>query len=126
MDHVNPQFLERLQDTVNHMLNRSAKSCTKLLNESLEEGDLSNVEIVLKRHYKEMMRCRFYLNIPFIPEEYVDKLDKRTVSEIGRYWNTMRTYLIDLTDETGNSDLYDMVYYMNRLVTKDRWNNGKL
>lgn len=120
INNVIAQFLARLQETVNNMLNRSTRSCTKLLNESLEEGDFSNIEVILRRHYKEMMRCRFYLNISFIPDEYVSELDNTTVSEIRRYWKTMKKYFVDLTEETGNSDLYDMVYFIDRLVTKDK------
>ena len=44
---VMPQFLERVQATVNKMINKSTKNCTTLLNEALEEGDFSNIESYL-------------------------------------------------------------------------------
>lgn len=120
IDHVINPFLERLGDTVNNMLNRCTKNCTKLLNEYLEDGDFSNLEVVLRRADKDLEKCRFYLNISFIPKTYVDELDKNTASEIKRYWKTMKEFFEEISEEAGSSELYDMVYYMNRLVAKDK------
>lgn len=122
---VQVQFMERLNETVNNMLNLSTKNCTRLLNEALEEGDLSNIETILRRGYKDIQRCRFYRSVEFIPIEYVKELDSKTVSEINRYWNLMKRFFCDLVDETNNSDLDDMVYYVNRLIVRDK-RNGKL
>lgn len=113
-------FLERAQDTVNRMLNRSARNCTRLINESLEEGDFSNIETILYRNYKEMMRCRFYLNIGFLPKKFVYELDQNTVSEINRYWEELKKLFEDLADETGDPNVYDILYYINRLSRTGR------
>ena len=119
---VMPQFLERVQDTVNQMLNRSTRTCTTLLNESLEDGDFSNVESIMYRSFRDIKRCRFYLNIQFIPESFVFELDKKTVSETNRYWKEVNRALTQLAEETGNEDVYDLLYYLNRLIKKDRRN----
>ena len=47
----------------------------KTLNEALEDGDFSNIEYILRRNYKELQKCRFFLEISFIPTEYVDITD---------------------------------------------------
>lgn len=120
IERVMVPFLERAQDTVNHMMNRTAKGCTRLINESLEEGDFSNMETILYRYYKEMMRCRFYLNIGFLPPQFVHELDQNTVSEINRYWEELKKSFEDLADETGDSNVYDILYYMNRLIGTGR------
>ena len=119
---VMPQFLERVQDTVNQMLNRSTRTCTTLLNESLEDGDFSNVESIMYRCFRDIKRCRFYLNIQFIPEAFVCELDEKTVSETNRYWKEVNKALTQLAEETGNEDVYDLLYYLNRLIKKDRRN----
>lgn len=125
IENVQVQFLERMNETVNNMLNRSTKNCTRLLNDSLENGDLSNIETILRRGYKDIQRCRFYRNVSFIPVEYVEELDTKTVSEIDRYWKLMKKFFCDLVDETNNPDLDDMVYYINRLIIRDK-RDGKL
>lgn len=119
---VMPHFLERVQDTVNQMMDRSTRICTALLNESLEDGDFSNVEANLYRCYRDIKRCRFYLNIKFIPESFVIELDEKTVSETNRYWKEVHKVLTQLAEETGNEEIYDLLYYMNRLIKKDRRN----
>jgi len=119
---VMPHFLERVQDTVNQMMNRSTRICTALLNESLEDGDFSNVESNLYRCYRDIKHCRFYLNIKFIPESFVIELDEKTVSETNRYWKEVHKVLTQLAEETGNEEIYDLLYYMNRLIKKDRRN----
>lgn len=119
---VMPQFLERVQDTVNQMMNRSTRTCTTLLNESLEEGDFSNMESVLYRCFKDIKRCRFYLNINFIPRDFAVELDTNTVSETNRYWKEVHKALTLLAEETGNEEAYDLLYFLNRLMKKDRQN----
>lgn len=119
---VMPQFLERVQDTVNQMMNRSTRICTALLNESLEDGDFSNVESIMNRCFRDINQCRFYLNIKFIPESFVYELDEKTVSETNRYWKEVNKALTRLAEETGNEDVYDLLYYLNRLIKKDRRN----
>lgn len=120
IERVMVPFLERAQDTVNRMLNRSARCCTRLVNEALEDGDFSNMETVLYRNYKEMMRCRFYLNIGFLPQKLLHELDQNTVSEIDRYWEGLKKNFEDLADETGDSNIYDILYYINRLISTGR------
>ncbi|MZL32933.1 hypothetical protein [Blautia wexlerae] len=122
---VMPQFLERVQATVNKMINKSTKNCTTLLNEALEEGDFSNIESYLYRCHREMKRCRFYLNIQFLPESFTCTLDEKTVSEINRYWKEIRGFLVQLAEESGSEDVYDLLYYVNRLIKKDK-KNGEL
>lgn len=119
---VMPHFLERVQDTVNQMMNRSTRICTALLNESLEDGDFSNVESNLYRCYRDIKHCRFYLNIKFIPKSFVIELDEKTVSETNRYWKKVHKVLTQLAEETGNEEIYDLLYYINRLIKKDRRN----
>lgn len=125
IEQVMPQFLERIQDTVNQMVRRCTRNCTKRLNEALEEGDFSNLEAVFYRSCKEMKRCRFFLHICFIPNTFVQKLDECTVSEMHRYFAWIKKSLEELADDSGNSDMYDVLYYLNRLINKDR-HNGKL
>lgn len=125
IERVMVPFLERVQDTVNEMLNRYTRNCTRSLKESLEECDFSNVETILYRNYKAMERCRFYLNIRFIPETFAGELDRRTVSEINRYWKELRIALERAVEESGDSNVYDIIYYTNRLISKDRC-NGQL
>lgn len=122
IERVMPQFLDRIQDTVNRMINRYTKSCTASLKGFLEEGDFSNIEIVLYRFFREMKRCRFYLNILFIPEDFVRELDKKTVSEINRYWLGLRRTLEEIADESGNECVYDTICYIKRLMNKDKSN----
>lgn len=119
IERVMTPFLERVQDTVNVMLNKTTKSCTRMVNELLEEGDFSNIETILYRSYSEMQRCRFYINIAFIPQKFVCELDKKTVSETERYWRELKRFFAELADETGDSNMYDILYYINRMMSKD-------
>ena len=125
VEQVMAGFLDRLQDTVNSMLQRAVTRCTRSLNTCLEEGDLSNLELLLGRSHREMLRCRFYLRIRFLPPDFVRELDRQTLSETGRFWTELRGALADMAEETGNSDIYDILYYVDRLIKKDR-QNGQL
>lgn len=126
IESVYTQFFERVQDTVNAMIKRVTKNCTRRVNECLEEGDFSNIEVLLIRSYRELLNCRFYIYIPFIEKSDARLLDKATISEVGRYWQTMKKFFEELLDETNSADIYDMVYFINRLVTKEKANYGKL
>jgi len=126
IESVYNQFFERVQETVNIMLNRIIKNCTRCVNECLAEDDYSNIEVILIRFYKELLSCRFYIHISFLENKDVQMLDEATISEIDRYWQTIKKYFADLSDETNSSELYDMVYFINRLVTKEKANYGKL
>lgn len=125
VENVMESFLERIQKTVNVMLNRCTRNCTRLLKDSMEEHDFSNVEVMLYRNYRAMQKCRFYLNISFIPEKFVEELDRRTVTEIKRYWRELRIALEESAEESGDSSIYDIIYYMNKLMNKEGY-NGEL
>lgn len=114
-EHLEERFLERLQYTVKEMLTRSVKRCNKNLNELLEDGDFSSMEVFLRRSYTEMDRCRFYRKITFLKGEFLNELDLQVVAEKTRYWSELKQYLTDIAEESGNSELYDTVYYMKRL-----------
>ena len=125
VEQVMTGFLERLQDTVNSMLQRAVTHCTRSLNTCLEEGDYSNLETILGRSRREMQRCRFYREISFLPRDFVRELDRQTLSEMNRFWSELQKALTGMAEETGSSDLYDILYYVDRLIKKDR-QNGQL
>lgn len=112
---VEDRFNDRIVETVNKMLSRMTKQCTCRLNEMLEEGDFSETEVVFRRSYKEMEKCRFYREISFLNEDFVVQLDQKVVAEKQRYWKEVYNYLTKIAEETEQSEIYDMLFYLKRL-----------
>lgn len=123
---VYTRFFEYVQDTVNAMMKRVVKNCTRCVNECLEEGDFSNVQVILARASLELQKCRFYTHISFLEQSDVLALDRETRAEIIRYWQTMKNFFVNLSDENENTDLFDMVYFINRLLIEEKMNYGEL
>lgn len=115
IDHLTASFQERVQATVNQMLKRSTKLCTRYLNQALEEGDFSELDVLLRRQRRNMNNCRFYRHILFLPGGFQEALDAQVSREIERYWSEVKKYLSQLVEETGSADLYDTIYYIKRL-----------
>lgn len=115
VERVYLEFCKKLQDTVNEMLKRITRKCTSAVNLALNEGQFDDFEIIVRRCQREMKTCRFYNQITFLEHDYIEELDRQVVSEMKRYWKEMRKYLMDLLDESDNTGLYDMVYYLKRI-----------
>lgn len=115
IERVTYEFQDRLQDTTNKMLTRVTKRCTSAINYSLEEGELENVEVIMRRYLGEMKKCRFYLYINFLSKEFLQELDKQVTKEIERYWRELRGYLTKIVDETEDSRIYDIIYHLKRI-----------
>lgn len=115
IENMTAKFHERLLETVNRMMNRATKHCTKRLNEALEDGDFSYIEVIMRRCRRDIDNCRFYRNIPFLQSEFRDELDIQVVKETKRYWDRLKGYLAELIEETESSELYDILYYIKRL-----------
>ncbi len=115
IEKMTAKFDERLQETVNRMMNRATKHCTRSLNEALEEGDFSYIEVILRRCRREIEHCRFYRELPFLQAEFRDRLDMQVVKETNRYWDRLKGYLAKLIEETESAELYDLLYYIKRL-----------
>lgn len=117
---VENKFQTHVVETVNNMFSRITRQCTKQVNGILEERDFSETEILFKRISKEMEKCRFYMEIPFLSNEFVKQLDKQFQSEKKRYWNELYCFLMEAADETEQSDMYDMLFYLKRINSKER------
>ena len=115
IEKVTFDFQKRLQETTNNMLTRITKKWTSAINVTLEEGDFENIEVVMRRFRGEMKNCRFYLYINFLSNDYIQELDKQVTCEIDRYWRELTAYLLSLVEETEDSRLYDMIYYLKRI-----------
>lgn len=115
IEKVTFEFQKRLQETTNQMLTRITKKCTSAVNITLEERDFENIEVVMRRYRGEMKNCRFYLYINFLSSDYIEELDNQVTREIERYWKELQGYLWALVEETEDSRLYDMVYYLKRI-----------
>lgn len=116
VEQVAPEFHKRVQDTVNRMLKRMTKQCTGAINTVLEEGDFVNFDVIIRRYRREMKKCRFYLYINFLQSEYVQELDDQVTKETQRYWKELYRYLMTVVEETENSEIYDMVYCLKKIV----------
>lgn len=115
IEKVTFEFQERLQETTNLMLTRITKRCTCALNDSLEEGEFENFDVIMKRYRGEMKKCRFYLYINFLSEDYLQELDNQVTKEIERYWKELKGYLTEIVEETEDSRIYDIIYYLKRI-----------
>ena len=115
IEKVSYEFQKRMQETTKSMLTRITRKCTSSINNSLQEGDFENIDVLIRRFYSEMKGCRFYLYINFLPREFIQELDRQVTREIDRYWNELKKYLETLADETNDARLYDMIYYLKRI-----------
>lgn len=116
IEQVSAEFHKRIQDTVNLMLKRITKQCSNAINTFLEEGDFDNFEVIVRRYRRELGKCRFYLYINFLAHDFVQELDSQVTKEIQRYWFEWYRYLTEVIEETEKSEIYDMVYYLKKII----------
>lgn len=114
-DRVQEQFLEKLEHVINEMLKRATKRCTKALIISLEDGDYSSLQMILRRGKRELDECRFSRELTFLPREIAEDLDRQVLETIRNYWQEWIKNMKEAAMESEQRDVFDMLYYLRRL-----------
>ncbi|MDO4623171.1 MAG: hypothetical protein Q4B22_09480 [Eubacteriales bacterium] len=114
-DHVQKQFLETLEKTVNTKLKNTIQRSTKALNIGLEDGDYVSLQIMLRRAKRELNECRFCRELTFLPEEIICDLDRQVVETIRSYWNEWINTMKETAMEMEQEETFNMLYYLRRM-----------
>lgn len=117
---VSTKFCNRMTETVKAIFSQQVKYTTKQINRSLEEGDFSLLEIIVKRSMLEMNKCFFFNELVFLPVEYCYALENEVTREMARYWDEVLDFLQSVVEESHNRELSDEVYYLKRRLKNIR------
>lgn len=112
---VLPSFAGRLEQTADTMVKRIAARGVRCLNEAMENRDFSMTEITLRRLEREWAWSRYFRFLRFLPEELREELDLAVLREQQRFRRELLQWLADAADETGDPELFDLLYAVRRM-----------
>lgn len=108
--------LERqITDTVNAVLDRSAKHFARDLNECMLLGEFAQAEGLFRRFKREVQRAAFFLELSFLPEEFRSELYRSMRRQMTAYWNDTVRFLQDQVMEYADPDLEDALFLIRRI-----------
>lgn len=106
---------KQIIDTVNHILNKSAKRFVRDLNECLEFNDLTQIELLFLRLKKDVHRTLFFQSLIFLPADFRFELSDLVKKQMNGFWKDIVKSLYDQSLEISNSQLEDALFLIKRI-----------
>lgn len=106
-------------ESVNAMLDNSAKRFIKNMNDSITFNDLSQMELLFKRLKKDVRVSLFFENLEFLPKEYRYELSYSIKRQMSEFWNETTNYLYEQSLDYSNSELEDALFMIKRIKLFD-------
>lgn len=116
---IEASFKEQLVETVNIILDRSAKKFVKEMNESITFNDLCQMDILFIRLKRDVKRARFFEGLSFLGADFVKELSDSLKKQMSEFWNGTLKFLYEQSIEFSNSQLEDALYTVRRIKLFD-------
>ena len=112
---IEAAFKTHLVETVNTVLDRSAKRFVKEMNESITFNDLCQMDILFIRLKRDVKRACFFEEISFLPADFRRELSDSLKKQMSEFWNSTVKFLYGQSLEFSNSQLEDALYTVRRI-----------
>ncbi len=106
---------KQIVETVNAILDKSAKRFIKELNESIAFNDLTQVDLLFRRLKKDVHKSLFFENLFFLPKKFREELSDSVKTQMKGFWGDTVKFLYEQSLEFSNSELEDVLFLINRI-----------
>lgn len=106
---------KQIVETVNAILDKSAKRFIKELNESISFNDLSQLDVLFRRLKRDIEKSLFFENLFFLPKTFRKELSESVKTQMQKFWDDTVKFLYDQSMEFSNSELEDVLFLINRI-----------
>lgn len=108
-------FLVRLSETVGTVLTSLCRRFLRQLDEALADGEPDMVVLLASRLRKNISRCFFYRDLPFLSRAYIEELDRGFGEQLTFFWTNFLRELRRTARESMNPELEELVMEMKRI-----------
>lgn len=105
----------QLVETVNAVLDKSAKRFIKDLNDSITFNDFLQTELLFHRLKKAIHSTLFFAELSFLPPEFRSELEQSVKKQMSAFWNDIVNFLQEQSREFSNSELEDVIFLVKRI-----------
>lgn len=106
---------KQIVETVNAILDKSAKRFIKELNESIAFNDLTQIDLLFRRLKKDVHKSLFFENLFFLPKKFREELSDSVKTQMKNFWSDTVKFLYEQSLEFSNSELEDVLFLINRI-----------
>ncbi|MBQ4557107.1 MAG: hypothetical protein IJA60_05625 [Clostridia bacterium] len=106
---------KQLVETVNAVLDRSAKRFIRDVNECISFNELLQINVLFRRFKNDVNNTLFFENLFFLPQNFRTELSESVKTQMTRFWNDTVGFLHDQSLEFLNSDLEDVLFLIKRI-----------
>ena len=105
----------QIVDSINAMLDNSAKRFIRNMNDSITFNELSQIELLFNRLKKDVKVALFFESLEFLPTEFRNELSSSVRKQMSDFWNDTVHFLYEQSLEYSNSDLEDALFLIKRI-----------
>lgn len=105
---------KQIVDSVNILLDNSARRFIRNMNESISFNELGQIELLFNRLKKDVKVSLFFESLDFLPGEYRKELSDSVRKQMLDLWNETVSFLYGQSLEYSNSDLEDALFLIKR------------
>lgn len=105
---------KQIVDSVNILLDNSAKRFIRNMNDSIAFNELGQIELLFNRLKKDVKVSLFFESLDFLPKEYRKELSDSVRKQMLNLWNETASFLYGQSLEYSNSDLEDALFLIKR------------
>lgn len=112
---TNSAMQKQVVETVNAILDKSAKRFIKELNESISFNELSQVDVLFRRLKRDVENSLFFENLFFLPKTFRKELSESVKTQMQKFWDDTVRFLYEQSLEFSNSELEDVLFLIKRI-----------
>lgn len=105
----------QIVDSINAMLDNSAKRFIRNMNDSITFNELSQIELLFNRLKKDVKVALFFETLEFLPKDYRSELSNSVRRQMSNFWNETVRFLYEQSLEYSNSGLEDALFLIKRI-----------
>ena len=113
---TNVAMQKQVVDTVNALLDKSAKRFIKQLNESIAFNDLSQIDVLFRHLKRNVEKALFFEKLLFLPQAFRKDLSQSVKTQMQKFWDDTVNFLKQQTLQFSNTQLEDGLFLINRIV----------
>ena len=106
---------KQLVETVNTLLDKSAKRFLRRINEAICFNDLSQMDVLFRHLKRDVHQTLFFEGLSFLPEPFRAELAQSVREQMQKFWDDTVKFLRDQTLENPNSQLEDVLFLIKRI-----------
>lgn len=105
----------QIVDSINAMLDNSAKRFIRNMNDSITFNELSQIELLFNRLKKDVKVALFFETLDFLPKDFRNELSDSIRKQMSGFWKDTVNFLYEQSLEYSNSDLEDALFQIKRI-----------